>query len=297
MQIVNAVKNLITDVNITVTTDSLDENGLQCDGGMTIQSMDLSHVSLVRAVISEAAFHTFGIKGRTCQIGMNLNNLSKVLACAHDDDRVVMLYREGCLPGDSWVHMHMYSCGDDTTGSLISLRGNSVAPHMSRKDPVREKYFKFPSMFVDEVVIGIPPYPCICTMAMPSKLLFDITEDLGAFSDTLDISLYESTKPRGYVVSYSSMYASESGGKHDIFAANNGGEMFVQVHERPQGHTSASEPIISLSFASKYLQSFAQSYHVSDNVLIHIRDDAPIEVVYKDQDALIAYHLAPRMAD
>ena len=84
------MKELITDANLQIVSQPV-EGEVEYNPGVTIQSMDLSHVSLVSAEISMEAFSVFGSKFPRLQIGINLNHLSKVLAFADDDDRVVMM--------------------------------------------------------------------------------------------------------------------------------------------------------------------------------------------------------------
>lgn len=293
------MRNLITDVNLHIAKERVEYGGNQYNPGITIKSMDLSHVSLVSADMSLEAFSTFGLRCPRYQLGINLNHLSKVLACAHDDDRVVMLYREALDPGNSWVHIHMYSCGNAETESLIYVGENRVSPSMKSKDPIQEKYFAFPTVLVDEVAIGVPAYPAVCTVSMPSTMLFEMTEDLSAFSDTLDISVAVAEKNQGYIVTYSALNASDSIGKHDLIVerGNTQGDVSVVVHADLDQDIEETHDLITLSFASKYLQYFARSYTLSETVEIHLREDAPIEILYRDSGACISYHLAPRIAD
>lgn len=308
------MKNLITDVNVHVQRGTCTTSGQQEPSQIFIQSMDLSHVSLVKAVISETALYTFEAKRSSYQIGMNLNHLSKVLACADDDDRVVMLYSKSPEPDLCWVHIHMYSCADE--GSLLSVTRDPQV-HVSMKyghiDPIREKYFKFPVLFVDDVSVGIPSYQPGCTLVMPSVLLLRITEDLCRFADTLDISVHlhfdhddddddDGKRHTGYKVVCSSMYGPDAGGRHEFYAGgphDDQSKIRVDVRDRSLLPLDDATPVISLSFASKYLQAFAQAYHVSDDVILHLRDDAPIELLYQDPGSMasISYHLAPRIAD
>ena len=299
MQVVNAVKHLITDVNLQITKRHYADN--RYNAGVSIKSMDLSHVSLVSAEMSMEAFSTFGLECPSYQLGINLNHLSKVLACAQDDDRVVLLHNETTDPGNSWVHIHMYSCGDEQTDSMIYMRREINSQHMKSKikDPIQEKYFTFPTILVDEVAIGVPAYPAVCTVSMPSRMLFEMTEELSAFSDTLDICVTVAEKNQGYIVTYSALNASDSIGKHDLIVeqGNTQGDVSVVVHTGNAPDIEEVKELITLSFASKYLQYFAKSHYLCETVEIHLRDDAPIEIRYKDSYTCVSYHLAPRIAD
>ena len=77
-KIIEAIKDLVTDVNIDVSPQ-----------GLAIQAMDSSHVALVSLNIPQDGFESF--RADTAQaLGINITNLSKVLKLAGNDDSLTL---------------------------------------------------------------------------------------------------------------------------------------------------------------------------------------------------------------
>ena len=77
-QIIEALKDLVTDANMDVSSDDL-----------SIQCMDSSHVALVDVNLSRAAFDHFRCD-KPISLGFNGPNMSKILKLMNKDDIVVM---------------------------------------------------------------------------------------------------------------------------------------------------------------------------------------------------------------
>ena len=81
-----AIKELIQEANFEVSTS-----------GLSMQAMDSSHVSLVALTLRSDGFEHYRCD-RSFSMGMNLNNMAKMLKCAGNDDIVTMKAEDG---GDS----------------------------------------------------------------------------------------------------------------------------------------------------------------------------------------------------
>ena len=80
-KLLEAVKELLTDANF------------DCSGtGFQLQAMDSSHVSLVSLSLRSDGFEHFRCD-RNLSMGMNLNNMAKMLKCAGNDDVITMKVR------------------------------------------------------------------------------------------------------------------------------------------------------------------------------------------------------------
>ena len=85
-QVLEAIKELIQEANFEVSTS-----------GLSMQAMDSSHVSLVALTLRSDGFEHYRCD-RSFSMGMNLNNMAKMLKCAGNDDIVTMKAEDG---GDS----------------------------------------------------------------------------------------------------------------------------------------------------------------------------------------------------
>lgn len=81
-KIIEAIKELVSTVNIDVSS-----------AGLSIQAMDSSHVALVALNLKENGFTSFrALKNMT--LGLNIQNLSKIMKCAGNDDIISMKAEE-----------------------------------------------------------------------------------------------------------------------------------------------------------------------------------------------------------
>ena len=81
-KIIEAIKELVSTVNIDVSS-----------AGLSIQAMDSSHVALVALNLKENGFTNFrALKNMT--LGLNIQNLSKIMKCAGNDDIISMKAEE-----------------------------------------------------------------------------------------------------------------------------------------------------------------------------------------------------------
>ena len=81
-KIIDSLKDLVKTVNI-------DTN----EGGISMQAMDSSHVALVSFQLKEFGFTTYRCE-RPMTLGISIENLSKILKCASNDDVITMQAEE-----------------------------------------------------------------------------------------------------------------------------------------------------------------------------------------------------------
>jgi len=81
-RLIEAIKELVKEVNMEVT-----------DSGLVIQAMDSSHVALVSADIKAEGFSMFNCEKKVT-LGINLDNLIKIMKLAGDTDSVTMKVSE-----------------------------------------------------------------------------------------------------------------------------------------------------------------------------------------------------------
>merc|ERR1712072_987082 len=77
-RIVEAIKDLVNDVNLDVGP-----------AGISLQAVDTSHVALVSLNLSMEGFESYRCDSNVI-LGININNLSKVMKLANADDSITL---------------------------------------------------------------------------------------------------------------------------------------------------------------------------------------------------------------
>ena len=379
-QFVDAVRTLVTDAHVIFQRQAplanSDRQGHRLwdnrfIDSVKVQAMDASHVSLVMAVMADGAFmgrpRMYSPETET-NIGLNLNQVAKVLRCADDDDRVVLLsdsdprigrvylyiYRPNpSKPGQSFFEDlydeggfgDVFHNGDPNRRLRVRLKprargcaddaraggGGADGGHLL---PQKEMLFDLPKVFVDEPAIGVPPTPPGYTIVMSSRVFAEIAEHLTSVADTLDISVFLDLSSEDlamededamihvrHKVVFSSTYGTELIGRHELrtkrelvgldramdIAEDETAIITVMkaedvdaedLKEEQQGDKMVSGLLITLSFASRYLETFSKAASICDVVQLHLNEESPIGVSYLGEDGvLVRYFLAPKIQD
>jgi proliferating cell nuclear antigen len=148
-KILDAIKDLVTQTNLEVS-----------DGGIAIQAMDTTHISLVALQLRDDGFETFRCDNNVT-LGLNVNILTKILKCAANDDSVTLRAHD---EGD-----HLHVIFKSPTSSRVSE-------------------FELKLMDIDEDPIRIPPTEYSATVEMPSVAFQRICRDLLQFGDSVSIA-------------------------------------------------------------------------------------------------------------
>jgi len=148
-KIFDAIKDLVT------------ETSWDCNAnGMALQAMDTSHVSLVAVQLKSEGFEYFRCD-RGINLGMNLNNLTKILKCANNDDSITIK-----SPDES----------DKIT----------LVFETKKQDEISEYQLKL--MNLDCEYLGIPDTSYSVLIKMPSSKFQRICRDLAQIGDSIQIS-------------------------------------------------------------------------------------------------------------
>lgn len=94
-KVLEAMKDLVNDANFDCSPT-----------GFSLQAMDSSHVALVSLLLRSECFEHYRCD-RTISMGMNLNNMAKMLRCAGNDDIVTLKADDG---SDSLTFMFENPC-------------------------------------------------------------------------------------------------------------------------------------------------------------------------------------------
>jgi len=148
-KVVDAVKELCSEVNWEVTNT-----------GIQMQAMDSSHVCLVAFHLRSDGFDHYRCD-RSLTLGINLNNLSKILKCAGNDDIITMKA--------------------DDSGDTLTLMFESA-----KQERISDFDLKLMSIDLDQLTI--PDQEYAAEAKMPSSEYQRICRDLASIGDTVLIS-------------------------------------------------------------------------------------------------------------
>ncbi|PSC71363.1 Proliferating cell nuclear antigen [Micractinium conductrix] len=147
-KLLEAVKELIQEANFEVQAE-----------GMSLQAMDGSHVSLVSLHLRSDGFEHFRCD-RPFSMGMNLNNMDKMMKCAGKEDTLTMRAED-----------------DGDTVAFLFEAGNQA----------RVSEFELKLMDITSENLGIPDNEYAATVRMPSGEFQRIVKDLATIGDTVEI--------------------------------------------------------------------------------------------------------------
>lgn len=82
-KVLEAIKDLVNDANFDCSST-----------GFSLQAMDSSHVALVALLLRSEGFEHYRCD-RNISMGMNLNNMSKMLKCSGNDDIITIKADDG----------------------------------------------------------------------------------------------------------------------------------------------------------------------------------------------------------
>ncbi|EIE19859.1 proliferating cell nuclear antigen [Coccomyxa subellipsoidea C-169] len=173
---------------------------------------------------------------------------------------------------------------DDVLTMKAEDQGDSVTFMFESANQERISDFELKLMDIDSEQLGIPDTDYSATVKMPSAEFARICKDLSTIGDTVLIA-----------VTKDGVRFSTTG---DIGSAN----VTVRSHsnvDKPEEQVviDMQEPV-ALTFALRYLNSFAKATPLSNQVMISMSKELPVVVQYRIEDmGHISYYLAPKIED
>lgn len=149
-KVLEATKELITEANFEVSNT-----------GITLQAMDSSHVSLVALTLRSDGFEHFRCD-RNFSMGMNLNNMDKMLKCAGKEDIVTLKAEDG--------------------GDVVTFLFETPSHE-------RVSEFELKLMDITSENLGIPETEYSATVRMPSGEFQRIVKDLSSIGETVEVAV------------------------------------------------------------------------------------------------------------
>ncbi|KAI3450461.1 hypothetical protein Pfo_007126 [Paulownia fortunei] len=148
-KVLEAIKDLVNNANFDCTAT-----------GFSLQAMDSSHVALMALLLRSEGFEHYRCD-RNISMGMNLNNMAKMLKCAGNDDIITLRADDG---------------SDVVTFMFESHTQDKIAD------------FEMKLMDIDCERVGIPEAEYHAIVRMPSAEFARICKDLSSIGGTVVIS-------------------------------------------------------------------------------------------------------------
>ncbi|CDP06917.1 unnamed protein product [Coffea canephora] len=149
-KVLDAIKDLVNDANFNCSSS-----------GFSLQAMDSSHVALVALLLRSEGFEHCRCD-RNFSMGMNLNNMTKMLKCVGNDDIITIKGDDGC---------------DTVTFMFESPTQDKIAD------------FEMKLIDIDSEHLGILEVEYQAIVRMPSVEFARICKDLSSIGDTVVISV------------------------------------------------------------------------------------------------------------
>ncbi|KAK1270257.1 Proliferating cell nuclear antigen [Acorus gramineus] len=279
-KVLEAIRELVTDANF------------DCSGtGFSLQAMDSSHVALVALLLRSEGFEHYRCD-RNLSMGMNLNNVSKMLRCAGNDDIVTIKADDG---SDTVTFMFESPSQWNLSHSVFfffffnlwclcvewetKIFKNNF---WLGQDKIAD--FEMKLMDIDSEHLGIPEAEYHAIVRMPSSEFARICKDLSSIGDTVVISV---TKEG---VKFST--------KGDIGTANIVCRQNTTVDKPEEATIIEMKEPVTLTFALRYMNSFTKATPLSSTVSLSLSSELPIVVEYKIAEmGYIRFYLAPKIED
>jgi proliferating cell nuclear antigen len=260
-KLVDSIKDLANEANWEV-----DANGIR------MQAMDSSHVCIIAFDLDAKKFDKY-----TCDapqtFGVNLANLSKILKCSSNDDKITMK-----LEGPSADELKFaFESGDRTSDFTLKL------------------------MQIECEQLGIPDNQEYDVVAeIPSTDYARIVRDLSTIGDNFVVTGTTATDADS---APPSLKFSTSGEIGTASMTLKGGAPTEPSSVRPTGagnegtSIAVKEPTV-LSFSARYLSSFSKGSALSGSTTISMSKDTPMCVRFAIGDiGSLKYYLAPKIDD
>lgn len=246
-KIMQAISELVTDGNFTCN-----------EYGLSLQAMDSSHVSLVSMILKADGFEPWNCES-TCQLGINLENLNKVLKCMGSKDEVEI------------------KCSGSTSEECDFVFRSPNEDKVS--------HFSLKLVDIDSEHLGIPDTDYKVQVQMNSGEFQRICRDLMVLGDTLTIA-----------VNKEDLQFSVNGdiGKGNMTIRNTTAS---DGAEEESTQIICNEPVTQ-TFALRYLNFFTKATTLSTSVRLAMSPEVPLMVEYQIDDiGHVRYYLAPKIEE
>jgi proliferating cell nuclear antigen len=239
--------------------DLVEQANFDCSPtGISLQAMDSSHVSLVSLMLQDEGFDHFRCD-RNISLGINMTSMGKILKCAGSDDVVTLKAKD---------------------------QADQLEFMFESPKQTRISHFSLKLMNIDSEHLGIPDTEYKCIVKMPSAEFKHICNELNIIGDTIKIS------------------ASKDGVRFGVSGDIGNGNIICKQEaavDEEEGESSVAiklEEKVSLTFALRYLNTFAKASSLSSHVILKLSPDVPLVVEYPIKKlGYLRFYLAPKIEE
>jgi proliferating cell nuclear antigen len=269
--------------------------------GLSIQTMDNSHISVVELTIPAGWFNDYECP-ESVILGVNINILSKILA-AKDKSQILTvnntqdnleIHFTSVLPEiQNVVLVQEEEQREEPVEEDSGKKGKGKKPKSKepkekkpKEQPIKldskiyDMHFEIPLVDIESEVIDIPPIDYAAEFSLSSANFANIVNQLRLFGDTMDIECSEEK-----IQLYS----------HGIES----GKMSVEINidELTEFSINEGERLL-ISFGLNYLNHISAFHKLSKEIELKICDNYPLYAAYNfGEDAKVKFYLAPKIND
>ena len=227
-------------------------------GGVSMQAMDSSHVSLVMLDLPATGFAHYKCS-KECRIGVSLDALTKVLRCCGNEDVVTIHYDDA-------------NKADTLTFLFENQRGDRISD------------FTLKLMDIDQEIMSLPEVEYPASFAMSSFDFQKICRDLKEIDDVLQLTVGKDGVK----------FAVEGALGSGCVTARPATEQEMSDSAVNVNFTASTAIKLSL----RYLIFFAKAASVATRVRAEVSGEMPAAVHYDmDTCGRLSFYLAPKMDD
>jgi len=299
--------------------DLVDAANFECSpGGISIQAIDTSHVALVALLLKADGFAMYNCS-RSNVLGINLQNLSKILKTTESTDSITLRHED-----DSDIITLVCDSVDNSKVSEYQLKLMEIeAENMGIPDLEYKTFLSLPSADFQKICRDMTIFGDTVTIQVSKEgVKFSASGDVGegfcflkasSRADERRPNFKSDVKPevknekgdvkheKGSDVKHEKPVKKEKAEEDDDditiaekFAKNKNAKEIKQVPS-DSVHISIEEPV-SLSFALRYLNTFCKAASISERVDLHLAKDSPCMIEFKLEGlGFLRYYLAPKV--
>jgi len=254
------------------------------DEGLSIQTMDTSHISVVELKIPAGWFTEYECP-QSETLGVNFGILSKILATKDKSQSLTLNHSK---ENEDKLEIHFISSPQVLENKVIESETVTIKVKKQALKPVKkvpdvkiyDTHFEIPLIDIESEAIEIPPIDYAAEFSLFSTNFSNIVSQLRLFGDTMEIECSEEK-----IVLYS----------HGIES----GKMCVEINIDELTEFAINEgENLRISFALNYLHHICAFHKLTKEIELKICDSYPLCAMYSlGDDATVKFYLAPKITD